>query len=102
MRDLEKFKVWGFAASAKGNTLLNAAGITVKQIPFIVDQTPEKLGKYSPGTGILIVDMAALIATQPDFLIILSWNFLDEIIGKCKAAGYTGKFINPLTCEISV
>lgn len=98
--DLDGLKVWGFAASAKGNTLLNAAGVTVKQIPFIVDQTPEKLGKYSPGTGIPIIHMDALMVGRPDYLILLSWNFADEIIKKCQAAGYTGKFINPLTCEV--
>lgn len=93
-------KVYGFAASAKGNTLLNAAGITVKQIPAIVDQTPEKIGKYSPGTGIPIISMDQMIVDKPDYLVLLSWNFADEIIRKCQAAGYTGKFINPLTCEV--
>lgn len=98
--DLGGSKVWGFAASAKGNTLLNCAGITVKQVPAIVDQTPEKLGKYSPGTGIPIVSIDRLITDKPDFLILLSWNFADEIIQKCRAVGYSGKFINPLTSHV--
>lgn len=100
IEDDKSFKVYGFAASAKGNTLLNAAGITVKQIPAIVDQTPEKIGKYSPGTGIPIISMDQMITDKPDYLVLLSWNFADEIIQKCHAAGYTGKFINPLTCEV--
>lgn len=91
------FKVWGFAASAKGNTLLNAADIDARHIPYIVDETPEKIGKYSPGVSILIVDMAKLIQDQPDYLVILSWNFGQEIIDKCRVAGYRGRFIFPLT-----
>lgn len=92
--------VYGFAASAKGNILLNCAGITAGQMPFIIDETPEKLGKYSPGTGIMINGMARLTNDQPDYLVILSWNFADEIIKKCRKAGYKGKFVLPLTQEI--
>lgn len=90
----------GFAASAKGNTLLNAAQIGPAAIPYIIDQTPEKVGKYSPGTSIPIVDIDALQTNPPDYLVILAWNFAEEIIAKCKAAGYQGRFILPLTCEI--
>lgn len=86
-----------FGASAKGNTLLNCAGITSKEIDFIIDQTPEKIGKYSPGTGIKITNG---MATIPDYIVILAWNFKDEIIEKVRSAGYTGKFILPLTFEI--
>src|SRR5690348_7571463 len=64
--------VAGFAASAKGNTLLNSAGITCGRIKYIVDQTPEKIGKYSPGTFIPIVSMDDMKRTPPDYLIILS------------------------------
>lgn len=88
--------VAGFAASAKGNTLLNSAGITCGTIKYITDQTPEKIGKYSPGTFIPIVSMTDLIRTPPDYLVILSWNFADEIIEKCKRIGYKGKFIIPI------
>jgi hypothetical protein len=84
-----------FAASAKGNTLLNVVGET-SRIEYIVDETPEKIGKYSPGTGIEVVPLIHLSAFPVDYLIILSWNFADEIISKCKAAGYTGKFIIPI------
>lgn len=90
-------KIAGFAASAKGNTLLNSAGITNEVIDYIIDETPEKQGKYSPGTHIPIVPMGT---EWPDYLVILSWNFADEIIGKCKENGYTGRFILPLTFDI--
>lgn len=87
--------VAGFAASAKGNTLLNSAGIT-KEIRYIVDETPEKMHKYSPGTGIRIVSMNWLKKYPPDYLVILSWNFADEIIDKCRKFGYSGKFVIPI------
>lgn len=93
--NLPSAKVAAFAASAKGNTLLNACGFTDKQIKFIIDETPEKIGKYSPGTGIEIKPLAAL-TNDIDYLIILSWNFKDEIMDKCRKAGYTGKFIIPI------
>ena len=93
-------KIYGFAASAKGNTLLNCAGITPELMPYIIDETPEKIGKYSPGTGIPIEGMERLITDQPDYLVILSWNFTEEIVQKTRKAGYKGKYLLPLTCEI--
>lgn len=92
--------VYGFAASAKGNILLNCAGITQAQMKYIIDETPEKLGKFSPGTGIPINGMARLTEDQPDYLVILSWNFFSEIRDKCRKFGYKGRFILPLTMEI--
>jgi len=88
--------VAAFAASAKGNTLLNSAGITVGRIKYIVDETPEKIGKYSPGTFIPIISIHDFMRNPPDYLVILSWNFKEEIIAKCKAAGYKGKFVIPI------
>lgn len=88
--------VAAFAASAKGNTLLNAASVIYPTIKYIVDQTPEKIGNYSPGTFIPIISMHDMMRNPPDHLVILSWNFKEEIIGKCRAAGYKGKFIVPV------
>jgi SAM-dependent methyltransferase len=87
--------VAAFAASAKGNTLLNYV-VETHKINFIIDQTPEKIGKFSPGTGLEIVPLAHLINNPVDYLIILSWNFAEEIMSKCRAAGYTGKFVIPI------
>lgn len=89
-----------FGASAKGNTLLNCAGVTCKEIGFIIDETPEKLHKFSPGTGIQICSIAMFALTAPAYVVLLAWNFRSECIQKCRAAGYTGKFILPLTFEI--
>lgn len=91
-----KYRVAAFAASAKGNTLLNCASITNVNIEYVVDETPEKRYKYSPGTHIPIFPMEALQRNPPDYLVILSWNFKDDIISKVRKAGYTGKFIIPI------
>lgn len=86
------YKIASFAASAKGNTLLNYAGIKSDLVSYIVDDTAEKQGKYSPGTGIPIVSADMLISNPPDYLLILSENFADEIIERCRPI-YKGKFI---------
>lgn len=96
LRKLKPAKISGFAASAKGNTLLNAARILPHDLDYIVDETPEKIGKWSPGTMIPIVAMLDMVRTPPDYLVILSWNFAKEIMDKCRAAGYTGRFIIPI------
>lgn len=94
--DCRNETVAGFAASAKGNTLLNCAGITVGSIKYIVDATPEKIGKYSPGTRIPIVSMIDFKNNFPDYLILLAWNWADELMSKARAAGYKGKFVIPI------
>jgi dTDP-4-dehydrorhamnose reductase/SAM-dependent methyltransferase len=89
------YKIAGFAASAKGNTLLNSASVNTDIVKYIADETPEKIGKYSPGTGIPIVNKQQLIKDPPDYVIILSWNFKDEIIEKLNKI-YNGKYIVPI------
>lgn len=96
LRKLKPAKISGFAASAKGNTLLNAAMINPGIMDYIVDETPEKIGKWSPGTLLPIVSMIELIRNPPDYLVILSWNFAKDIKEKCRAAGYKGHFIIPI------
>ncbi|MCP4333809.1 MAG: class I SAM-dependent methyltransferase [Gammaproteobacteria bacterium] len=90
-------KIAAFAASAKGNTLLNACQLDASTIDYIVDDTPEKVGRFSPGTGIPIVDRSILAEDPPDFLVILAWNFAKEIIestSEYSSAG--GKYIIPI------
>jgi len=86
-----------FAASAKGNTLLNACRLDVSTIDYIVDDTPEKIGRFSPGNGIPIVDRSVLEHDPPDYLVILAWNFAREIIGNTSAfSEQGGKYIIPI------
>ena len=90
-------KIAAFAASAKGNTLLNACRLDVSTIDYIVDDTPEKIGRFSPGNGIPIVDRSILERDPPDYLVILAWNFAREIMGN--TTNYReqgGKYIIPI------
>ena len=93
------YKVAAFAASAKGNTLLNSCSFTEKQIAYIVDDTPEKQNKFSPGTGIPILPVEELERNPPDYLLILAWNFTDEIKARVKDI-YKGYFIIPVPAVI--
>lgn len=90
------YKIAGIAASAKGSILLNSAGINSNIVEYICDDTPEKIGKYSPGSGIPIVQRQQLIKSPVDYLLILSWNFKDKLIEVAREAGFKGKFILPL------
>lgn len=87
-------KIGAFAASAKGNTLLNACRLSTDIIDWIIDDTPEKIGKYSPGNAIPIVGRSVLDKDMPDYLLILSWNFKAEIMKTLP--NYRGKFIVPI------
>jgi SAM-dependent methyltransferase len=83
----------GIGGSAKGNTLLNASGINTDIIDAIIDDTPEKIGKYSPGTGIPIVQRRYLAIHEPDYVLILAENFKDKLMEVAREAGFKGKFI---------
>lgn len=72
--------VGAYGAAAKGNTLLNFAGVTHRQIPWVVDKNPAKQGKYMPGSHIPIVDEARLRADRPDYVLILPWNLRTEVV----------------------
>jgi hypothetical protein len=87
-------KIAAFAASAKGNTLLNACRLDQRTIDYIVDDTPEKIGRYSPGNGIPIVDRSVLKSDPPDYLVILAWNFAREIIDN--TGEFDGRYIIPI------
>lgn len=73
-------QVVGYGAAAKGNTLLNYAGIRPDLLAYVVDASPHKQGRYLPGSRIPVVNEAHLRATQPDFIVILPWNLREEIM----------------------
>ena len=74
--------VAGYGAAAKGNTLLNYAGVRKDLIPFICDAAKSKIGKYMPASHIPILHPSALEKNRPDYLIILPWNIADEVISQ--------------------
>lgn len=73
-------RVAGYGAPAKGNTLLGFLEIGPQLLPYIVDRSPLKQGLFTPGTHIPIVAPERLLADQPDYVLLLAWNFVDEIM----------------------
>ena len=72
--------VAGYGAAAKGNTLLNYAGIRLDLLPYVVDLNPSKQNKFLPGSRIPIVVEAVIKQKKPDYIVILPWNLREEVI----------------------
>lgn len=72
-------KVAAYGAAAKGNTLLNYAGVKPDLLPFVCDAAPVKQGKYMPGSHIPILPPKALAESNPDYILILPWNIAAEV-----------------------
>ena len=75
-------KVAAYGAAAKGNTLMNYAGIRSDLISFVVDRNPAKQGKWMPGSRIPISSEELLKQTKPDYVVILPWNLRAEIVAQ--------------------
>ncbi|MGH2756330.1 MAG: class I SAM-dependent methyltransferase [Actinomycetota bacterium] len=93
----EGCSIAAYGAAAKGTVILNSAGVDSETIDFVVDRNVHKQGKYLPGTRIPIRDTSVLSAEVPDYVLLLSWNFRDEVIAQQRdylAAG--GRFIVPV------
>lgn len=87
-------RVAAYGAAAKGNTLLNYAGVKPDLLPLVCDAAAAKQGKYLPGTHIPVVAPAALLETRPDYVLILPWNIADEVTGAMRAVrGWGGRFL---------
>jgi SAM-dependent methyltransferase len=86
--------VVGYGAAAKGNTLLNYAGVRPDLVAFVVDRNPAKQGKYLPGSRIPVVEEVELKKARPDFVIIFPWNIGEEIMGEHAYIGeWGGRFV---------
>ena len=86
-----------YGAAAKGATLLNSTGIDASTIDFVVDRNPHKQGRWIPGARLPILDPSALLERQPDHVLVLAWNYVDEVRRQqaaYEAAG--GRFVVPV------
>ena len=87
-------RIVGYGASAKGNIVTNYCKIGTETIEYIVDSIPYKQGKYTPGMHIPIYKESKIIEDKPDYVLILAWNFQQEIMEKQKEYKRRGgKFI---------
>jgi hypothetical protein len=89
--------ITGYGAPGKGNTLLNYCGIRTDFIDYTVDRNPYKQGKFLPGTHIPIFEPEKIMQTKPDYVLILPWNFKDEIMKQISSIfEWGGKFVVPI------
>lgn len=88
--------VVGFGAAAKGNTLLNYAGVSADWIDYCVDSSPHKQGLCLPGSRIPVLAPSRVADTKPDYLLILPWNLRDEVMGQMShVRDWGGRFVVP-------
>jgi hypothetical protein len=72
-------KIVGYGAAHKGNTFLNAVGPIARKIKYVVDASPEKHGRFLPGSNIQVITPSALAEVKPTDILILPWNIAYEI-----------------------
>jgi len=88
-------KVSGYAATSKSTTILNYAGLSSVDLDYIIDITPEKVGKVTPGTNIPIVTREYALSNPPDYLLLFAWNHKEEVLIREKEFSAKGvKWIN--------
>lgn len=86
--------VAAYGAAAKGNTLMNFAGVRPDLVSFVVDRNPAKQGKYMPGSRIPIVAEAVLREKRPDYVVILPWNLRNEVMQQLDyVQGWGGRLV---------
>lgn len=89
--------VAAYGAAAKGNTMLNFAGVRPDLVQYVVDRNPAKRGKFMPGSRIPIVDEAHLQQNRPDRILILPWNLRDEVMEQlCYIKEWGGQFVTAI------
>ncbi|MBD8880537.1 class I SAM-dependent methyltransferase [Rhodanobacter sp. 7MK24] len=87
-------RVVGYGAAAKGNTLLNYAGVRPDLLNYVVDASPHKQGRYLPGSRIPVVDEKHIREDRPDYVVILPWNLREEITTQLNyIREWGGKFV---------
>lgn len=86
-------RIGAYGAAAKGNTFLNAAGVTAADILAVADRSPAKQGRLLPGSRIPVVTPEALLAMPLDDILVLPWNIGAEIAAQLRAGGFRGRVL---------
>ena len=105
LRDLkaEGNRIAVYGASAKGSTLLNYFGIGQETIDYVVDRSTAKQGRFTPGTHLPIYAPQRLVEDRPDYVLLLTWNFADEILAQqAEYRQLGGRFIIPIPAPVIV
>ena len=93
----EGAQIVGLTSSARSNTLLGFTGINSQFLDYIGEKSGSpKIGLFTPGTHIPVVDEKEIIKNQPDYVLVLSWHIGEELMEIMRKLGYKGKFIIPL------
>jgi len=89
--------VVGYGAPVKGNTLLNSAGVTRELLPYTVDISPRKQGKFLPGSRLPVHVPSRIEEDRPDYVLILPWTLAEEITSQMAAVrSWGGRFVVPI------
>ena len=90
-------RIAAYGAAAKGNTLLNYAGVHQDLLPWVADRNPTKQGKYLPGSRISIVTEERIREERPDYVVILPWNLRAEVVAQLRyIREWGGQFVTAI------
>jgi len=90
-------RVAGYGAAAKGNTLMNYAGVRPDLMHYVVDKNPAKRGKFLPGSRIPIVSEDRIRQERPNYIVVLPWNIRDEVMADLAyVRDWGGRFVTAI------
>ena len=93
----EGARVAAYGAAAKGNTLLNSAGVGPDEVAYVLDRSPHKQGLFTPGSHVPVFDPEHVQEDRPDYLLLLAWNLRDEITQQmAHVRDWGGRFVVPV------
>ena len=80
LKNIKNDEIIAYGASTKGNIVLNHCNITEKNIKYVCDANPEKVGRYTPGSNLKIISKSKMRKLKPKYLLVLIWSFRNEVI----------------------